>query len=53
MFVPGGLPARRLGLVRFSTGSQRISYGSPSRRLPLFRCRDTVYLRRRGLIYLA
>ena len=35
MFVPGGLPARRLGLGRLSAGSQRISYGSPSRRLPL------------------
>ena len=42
MFVPGGRPARRLGLGRLSADSQRISSGGPSRRLPLCRCRDTV-----------
>ena len=42
MFVPGGFCARRLDHGRFSASSQRISYGSPSRRLPLCRCRDTV-----------
>ena len=42
MFVPGGRLARRLGLGRLSAGSQHIIYGSPSRRLPLRRCRDTV-----------
>ena len=41
MFVPGGRPARCLGLGRLSAGSQRISYGSPSRRRPLCCCRDT------------
>ena len=42
IFVPGGRPARLLGLGRLSADSQRISYGSPPRRLPLCRCRDTV-----------
>ena len=42
MFVPGGRPVRRLGIGSLFADSQRISYGSPSHRLPLCRCRDTV-----------
>ena len=53
MFVPGGRLARRLGLGRLSARSQRISYGSQSRPLPICRCRATVLLRRHGLNYLA
>ena len=41
MFVPGGRLARLLGIGRLSSGSKRIIYSSPSRRLPRRRCRDT------------
>ena len=55
MFVPGGRLARRLArrLGRRTAGSQFFFNVSLSRRLPLCRCRDRVYLRRRGLNYLA